>query len=396
MTDHSKDAGQGPSSALIILFAIATGALVANLYYAQPLIASIGPELDISPDLAGSIASVSQIGYGVGLFFLVSLADLVENRALVMGTLALTIVGSVAAATATSAPVFFAASLLTGLCSTGAQVLLPFIAHLAPEARRGRVVGSVMAGVLTGIMLARPAALFVAAAFGWRAVFWASAGLMLAIGVMLARVMPREKPRGGMHYGQILLSMFELFLQAPALRRRAAYQALMFAAFSMFWTAAPIMLADRFGLSQYSIAIFALAAAGGALAAPFVGRLADRGFTRVLTAGAMITLGLSFYGTDRAVTASSMVALVLLTVLLDAAVQTNQITGQRIIYAVPVETRGRMNAMYMTLLFAGGAIGSVLGTMTYHWGGWNATASAGGVMGLLMLLLFAAELRGWI
>jgi predicted MFS family arabinose efflux permease len=396
LTDHSKDAGQGPSSALIILFAIATGALVANLYYAQPLIASIGPELDISPDLAGSIASVSQIGYGVGLFFLVSLADLVENRALVMGTLALTIVGSVAAATATSAPVFFAASLLTGLCSTGAQVLLPFIAHLAPEARRGRVVGSVMAGVLTGIMLARPAALFVAAAFGWRAVFWASAGLMLAIGVMLARVMPREKPRGGMHYGQILLSMFELFLQAPALRRRAAYQALMFAAFSMFWTAAPIMLADRFGLSQYSIAIFALAAAGGALAAPFVGRLADRGFTRVLTAGAMITLGLSFYGTDRAVTASSMVALVLLTVLLDAAVQTNQITGQRIIYAVPVETRGRMNAMYMTLLFAGGAIGSVLGTITYHWGGWNATASAGGVMGLLMLLLFAAELRGWI
>lgn len=396
MTDHSKDAGQGPSSALIILFAIATGALVANLYYAQPLIASIGPELDISPDLAGSIASVSQIGYGIGLFFLVSLADLVENRALVLGTLALTIVGSVAAATATSAPVFFAASLLTGLCSTGAQVLLPFIAHLAPEARRGRVVGSVMAGVLTGIMLARPAALFIAAAFGWRAVFWASAGLMLAIGVMLARVMPREKPRGGMHYGQILLSMFELFLQAPALRRRAAYQALMFAAFSMFWTAAPIMLADRFGLSQYSIAIFALAAAGGALAAPFVGRLADRGFTRALTAGAMITLGLTFYGTDWAVTASSMAALVLLTVLLDAAVQTNQITGQRIIYAVPVETRGRMNAMYMTLLFAGGAIGSVLGTITYHWGGWNATASAGGVMGLLMLLLFAAELRGWI
>ena len=396
MTDRTTEPASGPSSALIILFAIATGALVANLYYAQPLIASIGPELDISPDLAGSIASISQIGYGVGLFFLVSLADLVENRALVLGTLALTIVGSVAAATATSAPVFFAASLLTGLCSTGAQVLLPFIAHLAPEARRGRVVGSVMAGVLTGIMLARPAALFIAAAFGWRAVFWASAGLMLAIGLMLARVMPREKPRGGMHYGQILLSMFELFLQAPALRRRAAYQALMFAAFSMFWTAAPIMLAQRFGLSQYSIAIFALAAAGGALAAPFVGRLADRGFTRILTAGAMITLGLSFYATDWAVTASSMAALVLLTVLLDAAVQTNQITGQRIIYAVPVETRGRMNAMYMTLLFAGGAIGSVLGTITYHWGGWDATASAGGVMGLLMLLLFAAELRGWI
>ncbi|MGH6882864.1 MAG: MFS transporter, partial [Hypericibacter sp.] len=209
MTDRTTEPGSGPSSTLIILFAIATGALVANLYYAQPLIASIGPELGISPGLAGSIASISQIGYGIGLFFLVSLADLVENRGLVLGTLALTIVGSVVAATATSAPVFFAASLLTGLCSTGAQVLLPFIAHLAPEARRGRVVGSVMAGVLTGIMLARPAALFIAAALGWRAVFWASAGLMLAIGLMLARVMPREQPRGGMHYGQILASMFE-------------------------------------------------------------------------------------------------------------------------------------------------------------------------------------------
>ncbi|QEX20173.1 MFS transporter [Hypericibacter adhaerens] len=387
---------QGPSTALIILFAIATGALVANLYYAQPLIASIGPELHISADLAGSVVSISQIGYGIGLFFLVSLADLVENRRLVLGTLTLTIVGSVAAATATSAPVFFAASLLTGLCSTGAQVLLPFIAHLAPEARRGRVVGSVMAGVLTGIMLARRASLFIAAAFGWRAVFWASAGLMLAIGVMLARVMPRDKPRGGMHYGQILASMLALFLSAPALRRRAAYQALMFAAFSMFWTAAPLMLADHFGLSRYSIAIFALAAAGGALAAPFVGRLADRGLTRLLTAGAMITLGVTFYATDWAVAASSMAALVILTVLLDAAVQTNQITGQRIIYAVPVETRGRMNALYMTLLFAGGAIGSVLGTITYDGGGWTATAAAGGVMGLLMLLLFGAELRGWI
>jgi predicted MFS family arabinose efflux permease len=390
------DAAGGPSQALIILFAIATGALVANLYYAQPLIGAIGPELHISADLAGSVVSISQIGYGIGLFFLVSLADLVENRRLVLATLTLTIVGSVAAATATNAPMFFAASLLTGLCSTGAQVLLPFIAHLAPEARRGRVVGSVMAGVLTGIMLARPASLFIAAALGWRAVFWASAGLMLAIGLMLARVMPREQPRGGMHYGRILASMFDLFLNSPALRRRAAYQALMFAAFSMFWTAAPLMLANRFGLSQYSIAIFALAAAGGALAAPFVGRLADCGLTRALTAGAMITLGLSFYGTSWAVAASSMVALVILTVLLDAAVQTNQITGQRIIYAVPVETRGRMNAMYMTLLFAGGAIGSVLGTITYDGGGWNATAAAGGLMGLLMLLLFGAELRGWI
>jgi predicted MFS family arabinose efflux permease len=396
LTDSTRNAERGPSSALIILFAIATGALVANLYYAQPLIASIGPELGISPDLAGSVVSITQIGYGAGLLLLVSLADLVENRQLVLVMLSVTVVGLVGAAISTTAATFFAASFLLGLCSSGAQVLLPFIAHLAPEARRGRVVGGVMAGVLTGIMLARPIALFIAASLGWRAVFWISAALMIVIGLMLARVMPRYSPRGGIHYGQILASMVGLFRDSPVLRRRAAYQALMFAAFSMFWTAAPLMLADRFGMGQYGIALFALAGAGGALAAPFVGRLADRGLARIMTAGSMIVLGLSFYGTDWAVGATALVALVLLTILVDAAVQTNQIVSQRIIYAVPVDTRGRTNALYMTLLFAGGAVGSVLGTVTYHGGGWSATASAGGLMGLLMLLLFAAELRGWI
>jgi predicted MFS family arabinose efflux permease len=216
------------------------------------------------------------------------------------------------------------------------------------------------------------------------------------IGLVLARMMPRYKPQGGMHYGHILVSMVGLFRDSAVLRRRAAYQALMFCAFSMFWTAGPLMLADRFGMGQYSIGLFALAGAGGALSAPFVGRLADRGLIRSMTAGAMITLGLSFYATTWAVAAAALVLLVLLTILLDAAVQANQIVGQRLIYAVPVERRGRMNALYMTLLFIGGAIGSVLGTVTYHWGGWDATAGAGGLIGLLMLLLFAAEMRGWI
>jgi predicted MFS family arabinose efflux permease len=145
-------AGQGPSSVLITVLAIATGALIANLYYAQPLVASIGPEIGIDPGLAGSVVSVTQIGYGLGLFLLVSLADIVENRKLVLVTLGITALGLVGVATSTSAIPFFAASFLIGLCSTGAQVLLPFVAHLVPAERRGRVVGNVMAGVLTGII----------------------------------------------------------------------------------------------------------------------------------------------------------------------------------------------------------------------------------------------------
>ncbi|MDQ0395511.1 MFS transporter [Labrys monachus] len=381
----------GPSAALVTVISIATGALVANLYYAQPLIASIAPEIGIRPDLAGSVVGVTQIGYGVGLFLLVSLADLVENRRLVLTTLSLTICGLVGVAVSTAALPFFAASFLIGLCSTGAQVLLPFVAHLVPQERRGRVVGNIMAGVLTGIMLARPASLFIAASFGWRTVFWCSAGLMAAIGILLSRLMPRHAPRGGMHYGQVLLSMAGLFRDMPVLRRRALYQALMFAGFNMFWTAAPLMLAARFGLGEHAVGLFALAGAGGALAAPVAGRLADRGLIRPATAGAMAALGLAFYATGPAVAAMALAPLVVLTLLIDAAVQTNQVVSQRIIFSVPSEIRGRVNAIYMTINFMGGAAGSILGALTYHRGGWTMTADAGAALGLLLLALFAAE-----
>jgi predicted MFS family arabinose efflux permease len=355
------------------------------------LIGSIGPELGISPDLAGSVVSVTQIGYGVGLFLLVSLADLVENKRLVLTTLTCTTVGLVGAALSSTALPFFLASFLVGFCSTGAQVLLPFVAYLVPERRRGRVLGNVMACVLTGIMLARPVSLFIAASFGWRAVFGSSAVLMVIIGLSLARMMPRFTPRGGMHYGGILVSMIGLFRAMPVLRWQAASQALMFGAFNMFWTAAPLMLAERFGMTQHQIGLFALAGAGGALAAPVAGRLADRGMGRKANVAAVVVLGLAFTGTGWAAGAGAIVVLVLLAICIDAAMQTTQIVSRRIIFAVPPETRGRVNALYMTCLFTGGAIGSVLGTITYDWGGWMATAIAGGVIGVLVLMLTAVR-----
>jgi predicted MFS family arabinose efflux permease len=309
-------------------------ALVANLYYAQPLIGLIAPEIGISPVLAGSITSITQIGYGIGLFLIVSLADLVENKRLVLTTLACTTVGLVGAALSTRAVPFFVASFLVGFCSTGAQVLLPFVAYLIPEARRGRVLGNVMTCVLTGIMLARPVALFITVTFGWRSVFWSSAILMLTIGAALVRMMPRYAPRGGMHYGQILITMIALFRAMPMLRWQAASQALMFGAFNMFWTAAPLMLADRFGLTQHRIGLFALVGAGGALGAPIAGRLADHGLGRWTNIAAVTVLGLSFYGTRWAASAGAIVILAVLAMMIDAAVQTTQIISRRMIFAV--------------------------------------------------------------
>ena len=280
------------------------------------------------------------------------------------------------------------------MCSTGAQVLLPLLAHLVPAERRGRVVGNVMAGLLTGIMLARPLSLFIAASFGWRTVFWCSAALMVIIGLVLAKAMPTHRPTSGLHYGRILGSMAGLWRDFPALRWRAAYQALLFGAFNMFWTAVPLMLAQRFGLDGHAIGLFALAGVGGALAAPVAGRLADGGHGQIATAGAMITLGVAFMATSWAAAALALGVLVVLAIVIDAAVQANQVVSQRIIFTAPAQVRGRVNALYMTINFAGGAIGSILGTVTYYRGGWGTTALVGGLAGALSLLLFAIERRG--
>jgi predicted MFS family arabinose efflux permease len=323
----------------------------------------------------------------------VSLSDLVESKRLVLITLTITAISLLGMAVSTSAAPFFVAAVLIGICSTGAQVLLPLVAQLVPVERRGRVVGNVMAGLLTGIMLARPISLFIAASIGWRGVFYASAVVMLLIGIALYRMLPEHKPRGGMHYGQILWSMIGIFREMPAVRWRAAYQFMMFAAFNLFWTVAPVMLSERFHLSTEGIGFFALAGAGGALCAPMVGRLADRGFGKFLSGLSMLSLAICFAGTILAVDALALVALTVLTIVLDAAVQSNQIVSQRIIYSVSAERRGRVNAIYMTSMFIGGALGAVAGTMLYHWGGWQAAAVAGILLGAVPFLLFMVELR---
>jgi len=387
-------ADKGPSATLIFVLALATGALVANLYYAQPLVAQIAPAIGVEPDLAGSVVSVTQLGYGLGLFLLVSLADLIENRKLVLVTLTGTIVGLCGMAASTALVPFLISSFLVGLCSTAAQMLLPLTAQLVPAERRGQVIGNVMAGLLTGIMLARPISLFIAASFGWRTVFWCSAVLMAAIGLILARALPRYRPAGGMGYGRVLASMTGLLRDLPPVRWRALYQMLLFAGFNMFWTAVPLALAERFGLGGHGIGLFALAGAGGALAAPIAGRLADRGLTHIATAAAMAVFGLAFYATGWAMAAMALAAMVVLTVIFDGTVQINQVVGQRTIFSVPAGVRGRVNAIYMTITFLGGALGSVLGTVTYHRGGWDLTSGVGGAIGLFALLLLAIELRG--
>ncbi|MEO1967720.1 MAG: MFS transporter [Sphingomonadaceae bacterium] len=376
------------SPLLVTLMAFACGAMVANLYYAQTLIDTIGPQIGLSPGLAGMITTLTQLGYGLGLALLVPLGDLFENRRLTLLATAGTTLGAVGIALSNGPATFLIASLVTGVCATGAQVLIPLATHLSSEERQGRTIGLLMSGLLTGIMLARPLASFLTELAGWRAIFWLSASLMAATGIALAAKLPSRIPQAKIGYGAIVASMGRLFLEYRELRLRAFYQAVIFAAFNLFWTAAPLVLLHRFGFSQDDVALFALAGAGGALAAPLAGWLGDRGLTWWTTLIAMLLLTGGFAVAGPIAASGAVIAFAVTAVLIDAAVQLNQISGQKIIFALSREARSRVNAVYMTIMFVVGASGSIIGSASYHAGGWSLSAGIGAAMGAAILLVF--------
>jgi predicted MFS family arabinose efflux permease len=381
------------SPRLVAFLAAACGLIVANLYYSQALVGQIAPAIGLRPGASGLIVTATQLGYGAGLFLLVPLADLVENRRLVLALTAGAGLASLGLWASRSADAFIILSFLTGLSSVGAQVMVPMVAHFTPDAQRGRVVGNVMGGLIAGIMLARPAANAVAAVAGWRAIYLVGALSMAALLPLMARALPARAPRPGLSYGALLRSGIGLLVRTPVVRRRTAYQALMFTAFNLFWTAIPLVLSERFGLRQGGIALFALAGAGGALAAPIGGRLGDRGHGQRGTVAALLAGTLAFAVAGWAVAAGALLILAVAAVVLDGAVQLNQVLGQRQIYAVAPEARGRINAVYMTVVFAGGATGSLLASLTFHAGGWTATACTGAAITVAALALFLTEPR---
>lgn len=381
-------------AAMVWLLAVSAGLIVANLYYAQTLVGPISAATGLSPQAAGLIVTLTQAGYCLGLLFIVPLGDLLENRRLVVTVLLLTSGALLAAALATSASVFLAASLAVGLGSVAAQILVPFAAHLSREATRGRTVGKVVSGLLIGIMLARPVASLVADRFGWHAIFVFAAVAMFSLALLLRRLLPARVPAATMGYSRLLASMWRLLLETPVLRRRAAYHAGMFAAFSLFWTTAPLALAGpAFHLSQTGIAIFALVGMAGAIASPVAGRLADSGHTRAATTGALL-LGIASFALPLLVPGSSTFALAMLVVasiVLDMGVAANLVLGQRAIFALGAEVRSRLNGLFFALFFAGGALGSALGGWVYAGYGWKAAMVLGAALPTLALLYQSGE-----
>ncbi len=367
---------------------------MANIYYVQPLAGPISHALGLPPAAAGLIVTMTQAGYGLGLLLIVPLGDLIENRALIRTMVLLAAAALALAGIAGQALPFLACALAVGLGSVAVQILVPYASHLAPEAERGRVVGKVMGGLMFGIMLARPAASLIADLVSWRAVFLISSGLMLGVAAVLSRLLPLRKPDQGLSYGALMASMAQLMARTPTLGRRALYQASMFGAFSVFWTATPLLLTGpRYGLSQTGVALFALFGAAGAISAPLTGRWADKGLTRVGSALAMAAASAAFL-LSRLAPDHSFAGIALLAisgVVLDFAVTANLVFGQRAIYVLGAHTRARMNGLYMATFFVGGAVASALAGWSYAQGGWAWTSLLGAALPLMALAYFASE-----
>ena len=370
---------------LIALFALCCGAIVANLYYAQPITELIAPDIHMSTGTASLIVSLTQIGYALGLFFLVPLGDLLENRKLMIATALVSIASLGAATFVHHAGGFLAISLLIGFSSVAVQILIPLAAHLALDESRGKVVGTIMSGLLLGILLSRPISSVVEGHFGWRVVVGGAAGVMALVTSVLALTIPRRQPDHKATYFELIGSLGQLVRTMPVLRHRSLYQALMFASFSLFWTAIPIELTRQFGLSQTAIGVFALVGAIGATSAPVAGRLADGGHTMRATLIALV-VGALAYTPALIHPAWGVFGLVATGLVLDFAVQMNMVLGQREIYALHAASRNRLNALYMTSIFVGGAFGSALASPLYEHGGWTLVAAVATAFPLIALV----------
>jgi predicted MFS family arabinose efflux permease len=384
--------GHGVPGWLIALLAVASGMTVANLYYAQPLLSSLRDVFHLGTATAGVLITLTQVGYVIGMLFLVPLGDRLEKRTLITVLLAVTTLALIAAGLATGFPMLLAASLISGATSVVAQIVVPFAATLAPDHARGRIVGRVMSGLLTGILLSRTVSSLVSDIAGWRVVYLGSAVLMALLAVALRLALPRQAPTTTAPYSEVLRSTVALMRIHPALLRRSLYQAAMFGAFSAFWTTLSYLLTGpHFHYSPIGVGLFALVGAAGAAVAPFAGHWADRGLVRPMTGAAFVVAALAFAVAGFG--GHSIVLLALAAVLIDMAVQTAMILGQHTIYQLDAHARARLNSAFIATFFIGGALGSQLGSLAYRDGGWGAVTALGAALPVLALLHWTTEHR---
>ena len=383
---------QGPGKALIFAMAAAAGIAAANMYYNQPMLGVIEQEF---PHTGATrlIPPATQVGFAVGMFLLVPLGDLMDRRRLIVTQFIVLGLALAAAAVAPSAVVLVAASLMIGVCSSAAQQIVPFAASMATEKSRGKTLGTVMGGLLSGILLSRTLAGFVADHQGWRAMFWLGVPLVVVAAVLMRAMLPPDA-RGGpqrseLSYPMALRSLAHLWRSEPLLRSAAMVQAGIFASFSAFWSVLALHLQD-FGYGPDAAGLFGIVGMVGVLAAPIAGRLADkRGPRLVIVLGA----GLVLFAWVLFALWTHVVGLIVGVILLDFGVQSAMVSNQHVIYALRPDARNRLNTLFMTCIFLGGAAGSAGAVAAWSFAGWNGVSIFAALTSLLALVAITLTRR---
>ncbi|QBD83536.1 MFS transporter [Ktedonosporobacter rubrisoli] len=377
---------------LVWIMALACGLTAANLYYSQPILVDMGKSFAVSVDQMGIIATLGQLGYAAGLLFIVPLGDSYNRRSLIVGSLIAVTLALIAMALAPNVTLLAVASLLVGITTVVPQIIIPFAASLAPAHERGRVLGIVMSGLLIGILLARTVSGFISAQLGWQAVYWLAAALMVLLTVILRFMLPADHPQTSMSYPQLLRSLWGLLRQEPVLRETCVMGAMVFGAFSAFWvTLAFFLETPPYHYGSAVAGAFGLVGVVGALAASFVGKLADRIEARRIIGMAVLIVLLAFGIFE--LFGHALWGLIVGVILLDLGAQSNQVSNQARIYSLNPLARNRINTVYMVAFFVGGSLGSVLGSYGWSIAGWTGVCLVGGAMLLTALIVYG--LNSW-
>lgn len=377
-----------------LIFALATGAglSVASIYYAQPILPLLGKDLSLSVSGMGLVPTLTQAGYALGILFLLPLGDRYDRRNIILiKSLVLALLLATCSLVSTL-PTLLITSLFIGMAATLAQDIVPAAAMLAPVGRHGKTVGTVMTGLLLGILLSRTVSGLIGAGFGWRVMYQIAAASIVFIGIVLWRVLPRFQTHGTLTYPGLLTSMAGLWRRYPALRLAAYAQGLLSISFSAFWSVLAVMLSDHFHLGSAVAGGFGIAGAAGALAAPLSGALADKvGPGRVTQMGAgLVTLSfLSMLAMPLLPVHGQLLLIALAAIGFDLGLQSSLVAHQTLVYSLEPQARGRLNALLFTLVFIGMALGSVFGSKAYVLSGWTGVlilATVAGAAGTLIRL----------
>jgi len=374
----------------LFAMAAASGIAVANIYYNQPMLGIIETDFQ-DQTITGFIPTATQLGYALGLLFLLPLGDIVHRRKLIIGQFLVLAGALVLAALAPSAGMLVVASLVVGATATVAQQIVPFAASLAAPEKRGATIGTVMAGVLSGILFSRTLSGFVGAHAGWRDMFWIGVPLAVIAAALMFFTLPSHKPASRMRYHTAIKSLAHLWKREGALRTAALMQAALFGSFTAFWTILALYLeTPRFQLGADVAGLFGIVGAVGIFAAPLAGRIADgRGPHFAVLLGALLTLiAWVIFGIW-----GSLTALVIGVIVLDFGVQSALVSNQHIVYALDPEARSRLNTIFMTAMFLGGAAGAALATAAWAYAGWNGVSILGAILAVVAVTIQIAQRR---